>query len=156
MNQVVKRPQSLERRGDILALQDLMCSLPEEDQFDIESLTEHFFAPGCYARKYFIEAGSIVIGKIHKTEHFNIVCQGKCSVSTEDGPLIIEGPEIFVSRPGVKKAVFAIKDTTWITIHVTDKTDVDEIEDEVIAKTFDEVDALLEGGSIDKIAEDKS
>ena len=116
-----------------------MLSLPEEEQFDIEELTNHFFAPGVYARMFFIKKDSVVVGKIHKTEHLNIVCKGKCSVSTEDGPLFLEGPCIFTSRPGVKKAVYAWEDTTWVTIHVTDKTDLSEIEDEVIAKEYDEI-----------------
>ena len=137
--------QLAERKG-IHALQDLLLELPKEEQFDLDELTEHFFAPGVYARMFFIEAGSVVVGKIHKTEHFNIVCKGKCSVSTEDGPMLIEGPCVFTSRPGVKKAVYALEDTTWITIHVTDKTDIDEIEEDVIAKDYGEIETLrIEG-----------
>ena len=135
--------QLAERRG-IHALQEILLDLPEEEQFDIDDLTDHFFAPGVYARMFFIEKGSVVIGKIHKTEHFNIVCKGKCSVSTEDGPMLIEGPCVFTSRPGVKKAVYAFEDTTWITIHVTDKTDLDEIEKDVIAKDYGEI-SRIEG-----------
>ncbi len=134
--------KSLAKREKILALQDLMVSLPDEEKFDLEALTEHFFAPGVYARMFFIEKGSIVVGKIHKTEHLNIICKGKCSVSTEDGPLTLEGPCIVTSRPGIKKAVYAIEDTTWITIHVTDETDLDEIEKQVIAKDYEELECL--------------
>ena len=129
--------KQLQERSSIHALQDLMLDMPEEEKFDIESLTSHYFAPGVYVREYFIPKDSVVVGKIHKTEHINIICQGRCSVSTEDGPLFFEGPCVFTSRPGVKKAVYALEDTTWITIHVTDKTDLDEIEEEVIAKDYD-------------------
>jgi quercetin dioxygenase-like cupin family protein len=138
--------KQLEERRGIHALQDIMLDMPEEEKFDIESMTSHHFAPGVYAREYFIPKGSVVIGKIHKTEHFNIVCKGKCSVSTEDGPLVFEGPCVFVSRPGVKKAVYAFEDTTWITIHVTEETDLERIEEEVIAKDYDEIETLrIEG-----------
>lgn len=116
--------------------------MPEEDKRDIEELTSHFFAPGCYARMLFIPKGDVAIGKIHKTDHFNIICKGKVSVSTEDGPLIVDAtarPQIVVSGTGVKKAVYAIEDTWWINIHVTDETDLDKIEDEVIAKDFAEL-----------------
>ena len=134
--------KSLAKREEILALQDLMVALPDEEKFDLEELTEHYFAPGVYARMFFIEKGSIVVGKLHKTEHLNIICKGKCSVSTEDGPLTLEGPCIVTSRPGIKKAVYAIEDTTWITIHVTDETDLDEIEKQVIAKDYEELECL--------------
>ena len=139
MNKVSSSEKRLTERHDIHALQDLMMDLPDEDKFDIDALTQHFFAPGVYARMYFIEAGSVVVGKIHKTEHLNIICKGKCSVSTEDGPMILEGPCVVSSRPGIKKAVFAVEDTTWITIHVTDETDLDKIEEQVIAKDYAEL-----------------
>ncbi len=139
MTAIVPTDRQLAERKTIHALQDMMLGLPEDEQIDVDSMTSHFFAPGVYARKYFIPKESIVIGKIHKTEHLNIICKGKCSVSTEDGPMILEGPCIFTSRPGVKKAVYAYEDTTWITIHVTDETDLEKIEDEFIAKDYAEV-----------------
>tara|TARA_R100000781_G_C4045196_1_gene115422 strand:- start:53 stop:511 length:459 start_codon:yes stop_codon:yes gene_type:complete len=140
-NKSVKLPDKfLKERESIHALQSVMMDMPEEEKFDLEALTDHFFAPGVYARMFFIEAGSVVVGKIHKTEHLNIICKGKCSVYTEEGPIILQGPCIVNSRPGIKKAVYAIEDTTWVTIHVTDKTDLDEIENEVIAEGYDEID----------------
>jgi hypothetical protein len=138
--------KQLAERNAIHALQDIMLDVPKEEQIDVEAMTSHHFAPGVYAREYFIPAGSLVIGKIHKTEHFNIICKGKCSVSTEDGPMVLEGPCVTVSRAGVKKAVYAFEDTTWITIHVTEETDPDKIEKEVIAKDYDEIETLrIEG-----------
>ena len=136
---LISTEKRLAERSRIHALEDFMFSLPDEEKFDIEELTNHFFAPGVYARMFFIEKDSVVVGKIHKTEHLNIICKGKCSVSTEDGPLLLEGPCIFTSRPGVKKAVYAWEDTTWVTIHVTEKTDISEIEDEVIAEDYKEI-----------------
>lgn len=124
-----------------------MHSLPDDEKRDIESLTSHFFAPGVYARMFVIKAGDVAIGKIHKKDHLNIVCKGRVRVSTEDGPMEIVGPCVFTARAGVKKAVYAIEDTTWINIHVTEKTDIDEIESEVIARDYAEVEAQpLKGG----------
>ncbi len=139
MKGIVPTKSQLAERKTIHALQDLMLALPKDEQIDVDSMTSHHFAPGVYAREYFIPKGSIVVGKIHKTEHFNIICKGKCSVSTEDGPMMFEGPCVFTSRPGVKKAVYAFEDTTWITIHVTEETDLEKIEDAVIAKDYAEI-----------------
>ena len=44
----------------------------------VECPLKHYFAPGVYLREIFMPAGSVVIGKIHKTEHFNIIQKG-CS-----------------------------------------------------------------------------
>jgi len=139
MKQLADMEKRLAEREGIHALENCMFDLPDAEKFDIDELTDHYFAPGVYARMFFIKKDSVVIGKIHKTEHLNIICKGKCSVSTEDGPLVLEGPCIVNSRPGIKKAVFAIEDTTWVTIHVTNETDLAKIENVVIAKDYDEI-----------------
>jgi len=145
MKDLAEQKRLAERNG-IHALESVMMDMPEEEKFDLDELTDHFFAPGVYARMFFIEKGSVVVGKIHKTEHLNIICKGRCSVSTEDGPMVLEGPCVVTSRPGVKKAVYALEDTTWITIHVTDETNLEKIEDVVIAKDYDELETLrIEG-----------
>ena len=134
-----KKKRELIHQKEILSLQDLMLSLPEEELEDIDSLTSSFFAPHCYLRMFLLPKGDIVIGKIHKTEHFNIICRGKVSVAGPEGPMIFdatEKPVIFVSSPGVKKTIYAIEETWWITTHVTDETDLEKLEDELIAKDF--------------------
>ena len=131
--------KQLTERESIQSLEGLIKSSPKEEQLKEEDLTGHYFAPGVYARTFFIPAGAVVIGKIHKTEHLNIVCHGRCSVYTEDGPIIFQGPCVFTSGAGVKKAVYAFEDTTWITIHVTEETALAKIEQDVIAKSYEEI-----------------
>ncbi|NBR01299.1 MAG: hypothetical protein EBT97_12810, partial [Actinobacteria bacterium] len=41
----------------------------------------HAFAPGAYARTIFIPAGTLVVGKIHKHAHLNILIRGRVSVA---------------------------------------------------------------------------
>ena len=129
----------LQERNTIHALEELMFSIPEEEREDVDSLIRHFFAPGVYARMCILKAGHVYVGKIHKTEHLNIICKGKLSVSTEDGPIHLEGPCVFNARPGVKKAAYIHEDTWWINIHVTDETDPEKLEEMFIAKDYDEI-----------------
>ena len=103
---------------------------------------KHHFAPGQYAREILLPKGSLVIGKIHKHAHINVVSKGRVSVMTEYGRMDIEAPCTFVSQVGTKRAVYAHEDTIWTTVHVTDETDLLKIEDEIIAKTYDEVPSL--------------
>lgn len=127
---------ALQRRSDILRLEQAMRHQP---QLDMEKDTplRHFFAPGAYAREMTIPAGTLIVGKIHRHAHINIVSKGRALVSTEFGDLEIVAPHTFVSEPGTKRAVLALEDTIWTTIHVTESTDLEEIEREVIAPTFD-------------------
>lgn len=85
------------------------------EQLPIEPV--HHFADGLYAREILIPAGTILTGKVHSTEHLNIVSKGRIAVWTEDGMKIIAAPCTIVSRPGTKRVGFALEDTVWTTIH---------------------------------------
>jgi quercetin dioxygenase-like cupin family protein len=121
-------------RAKLYALQAAVGTLPEVDM-----PLQHVFAPGAYARTIFIPAGSVIIGKIHKHQHLNILSMGHVTVYTEGGgEEDLRGPLTMVSPPGTKRAVYAHADTVWTTIHLTDETDLDKIEEHVIAKTYEE------------------
>lgn len=108
----------------------------------------HRFAKGLYCREILIPQGVKIIGKIHATEHFNTIIQGECLVITTTEEKRIKAPYTWVTKAGEQKAVLALSDVIWQTYHVTDKTDVDEIEKEVIVESFDQLkhDELLLGG----------
>ena len=133
--------QSQENRDKIFAIQEAMGEMPcALDKFPVT----HHFAPGTYAREMFLPANHTIIGKIHKHAHINIISKGKVIVYTEEGPEEKIGPCTFTSLAGTKRAVSVIEDTIWTTIHVTDKTDLAEIEEEIIAKDYDEIKELKE------------
>lgn len=122
-------------RTKILHLQESMLA----DEMHVECPVTHTFAPGVYAREMLIPKGTVIVGKIHKHAHVNIISKGKASVMTEFGPMQIEAPHTFVSQPGTKRVVVALEDVIWTTIHPTMETDLEKIEDEVIAKSYDEI-----------------
>lgn len=128
----------MEKRKKILALQEKMLTMEQTlDQFPLT----HHFAPGVYAREMFLPSGHTVIGKIHKHAHLNFLMKGVVRVSTEDGSKELTAPCVFTSYAGTKRAVYIKEDAIWVTVHVTEETDLDEIENEIIAKTFEEFDA---------------
>lgn len=105
----------------------------------------HRFAPGCYLREILIPEDTVIIGKIHATQHFNIILKGEALVITAEERKKVSAGETFVSDAGIQKLVYAYSDCVWQTVHVTDKTDLEEIEKEVIASSYDqlEVDSLM-------------
>ena len=106
----------------------------------------HRFAPGLYCREIFIPKGALIVGKIHATSHFNTIIQGECKVITTTEKKVIEAPYTWVTEAGEQKAVYALEDVIWQTYHVTDSTDLEEIEAQVIVESFDQLeqDKLLE------------
>jgi hypothetical protein len=125
-------------REDILALQDSIA----ENLVPVDCPVTHHFAPGLYAREIFMPAGSVVVGKIHKHAHVNNISKGSVVVVTEFGREAIVAPAQFISKPGTKRCVYVIENCIWTTYHPTDKTDLAEIEADVIAESYDELDKL--------------
>lgn len=100
----------------------------------------HHYAPGMYAREMLIPADSVIVGKIHRHAHVNVISAGRVRVFTEHtGVLEFSAPYTFVSEPGAKRVVYALEDTVWTTIHSTDSTDPAYIEREVIATQYEEL-----------------
>lgn len=105
-----------------------MSKLPQ-----VEMPLKHFFAPGVYIREITMPADTYVIGKIHKTEHFNIIQKGRVALVNEDGShTILQGPVTFVSKAGVQKAMFIHEETVWSTVHLTEERDMEALEAEII------------------------
>ena len=104
----------------------------KDDCEDISLDPNNQFASGVYARELSISKGSLIVGKVHKTEHFNIISKGDISVATKDGIMRIQAPYTFVSKAGIQKVVFAHEDTVWTTIHATNETDIDKLENELV------------------------
>lgn len=115
-------------RESIERLQGELAKLPQA-----ELATRHYFADGMYCRELFRPAGCTIVGKVHKREHFYIVLTGEVTVTgMGTGPERIVAPRIIVSRPGVKRAVYAHTDSICMTVHRTDSRDLEEIEKELI------------------------
>lgn len=118
-------------------IMELERALKPLEQVDMQLC--HTFAPGAYARTIVLPKGIVVVGKIHKHGHLNIVSSGRVSVVTEFGRMDISGPHVFTSQPGTKRALFTHEETVWTTVHLTDSTDLGDIENEIIAKGYDEL-----------------
>jgi hypothetical protein len=134
MNEIVQSS-----REKILAFEGVLNTHPDAMHGDCFPL-KHSFAEGVYVREIFLPAGCVLTGKIHKHSHPNFLMSGKVEVFTEeDGLQTLEAPLSMISKAGTKRVVRAITDTVWITVHVTEETDLDKIEDHVIAKNFEEL-----------------
>ena len=122
-------------REKVMQLEQVMKEFP--DQIDPDDCTFHHFADGVYLRELFMAAGTTVVGKIHKTKHLTIIASGTVQITTDRGVEEITGPAVFCSDVGAKKAIFAITDSTLMNPHPTTETDIEKIEMEFIAPSFE-------------------
>jgi len=114
-------------REQVERLQAEMATMPQA-----ELVTEHQFSPGMYMRKLYRPAGTLIVGKVHKEPHFFLCAKGEIIAWTESGMKRLQAGDVIESKPGTKRVTLAVTDAIGITIHRTDKTDLDEIEAELI------------------------
>lgn len=128
-------------RDDILELENALLKVPGAVRGDSDLMPlKHSFAPGMYVRQIFIPKGTILTGKIHRHAHPNFLMSGEVIVVTEErGREHLKAPMSIISAAGTKRAILALEDTVWITVHATEETDLQKIEDYVIAKDFDAI-----------------
>jgi len=134
-------------RESILDLQHMLEQHPDNltpEEAEEEYITHHF-APHVYGREMFIPKGMCIVGKIHKHAHLNILAKGRVKVVTEFGDDLIEAPHMWTSEPGTKRALVALEDLVWITIHHDPNGDGDtgELEKYIIAESFEAFDAHI-------------
>lgn len=131
-------------------LQAEMIKLP---QAELE--TEHYFSGGMYCRKLIRPAGTLIVGKVHKKDHFFMCAKGEIVAWTENGMKKLCPGDIIESKAGTKRVTLALSDAIGITFHKTDKTDLDEIEAELIEPDdlalFDAHNKLKDSEMIQKI-----
>jgi len=111
----------------VQALQDVISKMPQ-----YEPETKHTFHAGMYCREVWRPAGVIVVGKIHKKEHFYLIVSGTVSITTDEGVKSITGPHLLCSKPGTKRAVYAETDALCMTFHVVDAKTIEDAEQELV------------------------
>lgn len=121
----VAPPQTLKERVE--ALQSEISKYPQ-----YEPPTEHIFHGGMYCRQVWRPAGCLIVGKVHKKEHFYMIVSGTVKITTDEGVQTITGPFLLCSKPGTKRAVFAETDALCMTIHRVESHTVEEVESELV------------------------
>lgn len=97
---------------------------------------DHQFIVGAYARGMRVEAGTLLVGKIHRRACFNFILSGRCVVWDGAGRKNIQAPLFFISPPGIKRIIYAIDPLVWYNVHGTVETDLAKLELELIAPTY--------------------
>lgn len=131
-------------RNKIDLFEEVLSELPNQIEVSEMDVRHHFTDNGLYAREMIIPKGTIITGRIKKHEHISVISAGLVSEVTEDGVQNIRAPYTMVSKPGTKRIVWAHETTVWTTIHAVSSTDLQEVEDELIASSHEELTQILE------------
>ena len=120
------------------ALQAELSKLPQ-----YQPDTRHYFHGGMYCREVFRHAGVLVVGAVHKKEHFYLIVSGTVTITDGEGNAQeVTGPHLFQSKPGTKRAVYAVTDALCMTFHAIEATSVEEAEAELVEVELDSMYSL--------------
>ena len=124
----------LDMRNKVNQLEEMVAQLPQ-----VDCPVRNIFAPNVYAREMTIPTGVVLTGAVHKTCHLSILSKGQVRVVSDEGVIELTAPATLISQPGAKRAIFAISEAVWTTIHATTETDLDKLVEELTESTADEL-----------------
>ena len=119
------------------AIDDMIAVTEKLPQVKLELI--HLFSVGYYARALKIPQGTLVVAKLHKTQHFSSLVSGTMRILEGDAVHTITGPTSSMSPVGSQRVGHALTDCVFLTVHKTNKTTLAEIEAEVIATSKEEL-----------------
>ena len=107
----------------------------------VECPVSHHFGPNIYIREVVMPAGTVVVGKPHKTEHMCNMISGRMIVVNEDGEQKeVVAPAVFMANKG-RKTAYIIETVRFQNIFATEETDIEKLENMLV----DNTPPLLEG-----------
>lgn len=141
MKEVIPKGKVQAYRKAITEVKEHIEKLP--GAYDMEGAdkmnpVKHTFGDGFYMRETTVPANQVVVTKIHKKENPLFMLKGKCVIITEEGTVDHIAPSYTVTKPGTQRLIKTIEECTWVTVHVTEAKNLKDVEEDVIAKNFDD------------------
>lgn len=128
-----------ERREAIMSLEQTIEDTPELQKLKIELPVTHHFHAEIYMRELFIPRGTILTGRIHLFDHFELLISGDLTMSTEsDEPQRITGYTVIKGMAGKKRAFYAHSDSIFMTVHTSDEHEPEEMYDRMTCDSFEQ------------------
>ncbi len=122
-------------RDKIYAFEDWLFTIPQayvDKEIPYQPVHTVIEGSGVYIRTLAIPPHQVVVGRRHSIEHQVLLVKGSCLCVTERGVEKMTAPMQFVSPAGEKRIVVTgEEEAVWVTTHLTDKTTIDEIEQDI-------------------------
>lgn len=96
---------------------------------------EHHFLPHLYCKLSKIPKGMHLVQHVHAYDHASHLVEGRALLSADEGKNweSIEAPRTLLIKAGVAHQVLSLEDCLWYCVHVTDETDIEKIDETLIA-----------------------
>lgn len=134
LKQILDNPERRTYIEVVKKIQNYFVAGIKENQIDeVIPPVKHHFGPDVYMRQMDAKARTLVISKMHSTEHFNILLKGAVSLITEDGIKDVYAGQVMLSKAGTKRIGYFHEDSSWLTIHpnTLNETNTEKLEDDL-------------------------
>ena len=91
---------------------------------------KHTITDGVYVRQMTMKKGSFVLGAVHKRDHVWFLLTGYLVIKNEHGFEDYQAPCYVEAKSGAQRAILALEDSIFVTIHKNpdDIKDIEELE----------------------------
>lgn len=110
-----------------------------DNMLNVVMPVEHNFTEKQYIREFRAPAGHVIVSKIHNTNHPLFLLEGDVTIIEESGERRMTAPTFSITEVGTKRVVFVHEDCYFVTVHPAESTRLFDVEEEVIAKSFKDV-----------------
>lgn len=121
--------------SEIMGTRDELIDVVENiiaNQPQVECPVTHRFTTNMYIREVFVPAGTILTSEVHKNEHPHVLSLGRITMwDGEGGEITVSAPYCGITKEKARRVVLVHEDCIFTTFHVTDKTTVEEAENDI-------------------------
>ena len=93
----------------------------------------HHFSSGMYTKETHIPANHWLVQHAHTHDHLSILASGSVELTVDGKTSVIHAPSCINICANTYHGVKSLTDVVWYCIHATDCTDVDQIDEVLIA-----------------------
>lgn len=119
-----------ERNKQVEVLEGILLNAPQK-----EIAYRHYFANGMYAREMEAPPDTFIIGGEHTTECVNVLLSGSCRIIVDGGVEIMTAPQVFITKPGIRKVAYTEFGMRWLNVFATTETDLTKLEQQLMVKS---------------------
>jgi hypothetical protein len=141
-------------RKSITEFERRLKELPQTTGADPFPL-EHELVNGMYRRRLRVPAGTLTVTKIHATDHFWFLEKGTITICSESGRTSHTAPASGITKKGTKRVIWHHDEVIFTTVHRTDHADLASIEEQLIAKDFDDLESRITGHPVIDISSER-
>ena len=104
------------------------------NKIEVDLNIQHHFSSGVYAKEMHIPKDYVVGTHSHTFSHLSLLASGKVILKTDDSEQSFTAPTIINVVKNKNHEIYAIEDSVWFCIHVTEETDPSTIDEVLISK----------------------